>query len=210
MIDFLAWLGFVEDKHITAAIGGLFGFTGVVFTGLAAICAWLGKQYLMRRERRRDIRNALRAEVESQWRMLYISPLSDEVLPEIARRLKAKGGKNYSPYFSSYLNSDIYAEIKSEIAILGDEEIPHIVRFYHHMSVMDGFVATLQEEKFASFDAERKLQMIGHLFEMVDFAVHLAERALLALEGSLKTPRSRTIDYIRRTELAQTSRFAQR
>lgn len=206
IIDFLNWFGIEADAHIAPAIGGLFGFAGVVFTGMAAICAWLGKQFLTRRERRRDIRIALWAEMEVQWRLLFISPEASSVLPEIEKRMKAKGGGKYTPFFSRYLDAEIYKEIKNEIAILGREEIPHIVRFYHHMAVMNNFVSELRNDQFAAFPTERKLQMIGHLYRMIDLAVGFAEEAIVVLEKELKIPAEKTIAYTKATSLASSER----
>ena len=197
IIDLLNWLGVTQDKHIASAIGGLFGFTGVVFTGFAAVAAWIGRHSWLRREKRRDLRYALLAEIRVQWRALYMSRNSEKLIGEIEKRLKARGGRDYSPFFSKYLGVDIYQEVISDITALGDKEIPYIVDFYHQMAVINNFVDELSRDSFTTFPAERKLTMIAHLFVMINRAIELAEDAQVVLEQLLKMPRRSTIDYIK-------------
>jgi len=194
ILDLLSFLGIADDKFIPNAITGLFGFAGVLFTGVAAILAWGARQLLSKWEKRRDLRHALFAEIEVQWRMLYFVPRSEDLLNEIEKRMRAPRGARYAPFFTRYLEPQIFAGIKGEIAALGHEEIPHVVRFYHHMAVLDNFVTELRADSFRRFSPDRKLQMIRHLFQMVDRGTEFAEQALTVLERQLRLPHTKRVE----------------
>jgi hypothetical protein len=197
ILDLLNYLGISNTAYIPNAISGLFSFVGVLFTGLAAICAWIAKQVYTRWEKRKDLRSALLAEIEVQWRMLFFVPRSADLLTEIERRMRMRGGSRYAPFFTRYLEPPIFNEIKSEITALGREEIPHIVRFYHHMAVLDNYVAELRADAFKRFQVERKLQMIKHLFLMIDRGTEFAEEAMKVLERQLNLPESERLKAIK-------------
>jgi hypothetical protein len=197
MMDLISWLGISDEKYIPATITGLFGFTSVVFTGLAAIAAWIIKQNLLRSEKRNDIRSALRAEIEVQWRMLVAAQDPKTIIPQIEKKLDGLGGRSYTPHFTRYLDAEIFRSIKGEIAALGRKEIPPIVKFYHHMAVLDSFVAELRSPDFVSFDRDRKLVMIQHMFLMVEQAISFAEDALAVLDDLLDIPTANGLSALR-------------
>lgn len=195
--EFLGFLG-IDEALRPNAIGGLFSFAGVVITGLFAVTAWLVKQYLLRREKRQDLRYALRAEIEVEWLALFVVPRSDKLLEEIEKRMTAKGGESYTPYFSRHLDPLIFGEVKAEITALGSEEIPHIVRFYHHLATMENFVGELRHDDFGTYPVARKMQMIRHLFLMIDRATEYAEEALAVLDRQLRIPHTERIGALKR------------
>ena len=197
VLDLLAWLGITEPRYIPNAITGLFGFAGVVLTGLAALIAWQIKQTVLRYEKRNDLRAALRAEIEALWQSMAISPPSPHLLAEIGNRMRQPGGRKYTPHFSRYPAADIFTSMRADIAILGREEIPHVVRFYHHMVVLDQFVMELRDPAFRTFPIERKLQMTNHQFKMVAQAIEFAEAALVILEHKLEIENSERIGALK-------------
>lgn len=190
MMDLISWLGVSDGKHIPATITGVLGFASVALTGFAAIFAWLTKQFLLRREKRNDLRAAIRAEIEVQWRMLKLAPNQEETIPIIERKLKTKGKQDYSPHFSRYPGPEIFGSIKAEIAALGREEIPLVVQFYHQLAVMDNFVIELRSVEFKSYYRDRKLLMIKDMFRMVEQAITLAEKSMLVLENLMNIPQA--------------------
>ncbi|WP_394689877.1 hypothetical protein [Hoeflea sp.] len=197
LMDLISWLGVDNKDYIPATITGVLGFSSVVFTGLAAIAAWIIKQNLLRSEKRNDIRSALRAEIEVQWHMLVAAQDPEIVIPQIEKKLDGPGGTRYTPHFTRHLDAEIYRSIKGEIAALGRREIPPIVKFYHHMAVLDSFVAELRSPDFVSFDRDRKLMMIRHMFEMIEQAVTFAEDALAVLESVMYVPTSQSLSALR-------------
>lgn len=197
VLDLLAWLGVTKPEHIPNAITGLFGFAGVVLTGLAAIIAWLLKQIILRHEKRNDLRAALHAEIEALWQSMAVSPPSPHLLAEVGNRMRAPGGRRYTPHFSRYPAVDIFTAMRADIAALGRDEIPHVVRFYHHMTVLDHFTAELRDPAFRGFPVERKVMMTNHQFKMVLQAIEFAETALHVLEHKLELEPSRRIAVLK-------------
>lgn len=207
MMDVISWLGISDAKHIPATITGVLGFASVALTGFAAIFAWLTKQYLLRREKRNDLRAAIRAEIEVQWLMLKKAPNQEETIPIIEKKLRTKGNKDYSPHFSRYPGPEIFGSIKAEIAALGREEIPLVVQFYHHLAVMDNFVIELRSTEFKSYDRDRKLLMIKDMFRMVEQATILAEKSMIVLEDLMNISQDRRL-CARKAELERDNQMA--
>lgn len=203
ILDALAFLGISNDAHLPAAIGGLFSFMGVLFTGLAAILVWISKQALLRAEKRLELRHALRAELQVQWLALYLSPRSADLLESIREKMLAIGGESYTPYFSRFLKPTIFGEVKSQLTALGREEIPSVVKFYHHLAVLDGFVEELRAEAFSGFAIDRKMEMISHLFLMIDRATEFAEDALSTLDKLLRVPKQDRVSEIKKALVTQ-------
>lgn len=185
LMDFISWLGVNKPAYIPATITGLFGATGIILSGIAAVSVWAAQQIYLRRQKRNDLRAALRAEVTVLWRVLVSG--QTHIDPNLLK-FKFEENGQYKPHFTLYPRNEIFDAVKVDVAALGRADIPAIVNFYKHMEIMNSFVMDVRSVDFSSYETNRKIRMTLDLIKMHDQAILFAENAINLLEHLLDTP----------------------
>lgn len=191
----LEFLGVTDPALRGNALTGLFGFLGVLITGLIALGTWVLNQLAARREQRRlrrercvDLQLALWSEIHSIWRQCVSTDPQKSLPAKISQRFsEAKANKeNYTPNVSSPPGSVVFDKIEGEaILLLEREEIPSVIAFYRHLNSLTAFAADLKSESYPALSLERKEAMLIHYINMGDMLEHYAVQCLDILEDKL-------------------------
>jgi len=206
-------LGITDASLRGNALTGLFGFLGVLITGLIAIGTWILNQVAARRERRRirqercvDLQLALWSEIHSIWRQCISTDPQKSLPAQINGRFaEAKANdEDYTPNVSSSPASVVFDRIEGDsLLLLEREEIPAVVAFYRHLHSQAGFAADLRSEAYAKLSLDRKKAMLIHYINMGDMLEHYAVQCLEILEEKLEIDekhRMRAVDQRSNTD----------
>lgn len=205
MEGLLNWLGIADAGLRQAATGGLFGFFGVLITGLIAIATWIGNRIVagrerrrVREDRRRDLRWAFWSEIDAVWRQWIVA--GDLASMVAAARARFQEDPNYLPFVTAETGVALFETFAPELPLLDGDEVAPIVAFYRQTRLIERFAQDLTRDGFAKLASDRRRAIFIHYLEAIDQARADAEACLHALEPRLLLAVERRLDR-RRTHL---------
>lgn len=133
-----------------------------------------------RRQRERDVRMALAAEVKA-----YVAGLRDsdplERWREVTTRMEAE--PDYVPMVPSERADTVFTALARELPVLPEGAIDPVVRHYSHLAVIEAFVEDLRSERYRGLSHRDRIEMYTDYISLKLEARRFGEAAVAALRG---------------------------
>ena len=163
----------------TAIVGIIGAFIGILLTNALRIVLDLRN----RRERVRDIQTALRAEIRSQRGWLEDFRAESNVKQLLAQ---IRAGTDFTPFIPAEVRDFVFDGVLKEVHILPGEVIDPIVLYYRQYRGISAFADDLRTDRYSRLEPGRKAAMYEDYIGMGLYGLELSEKALNAINRSLK------------------------
>ena len=166
-----------DDFNVTIVTGLLVAGSalfGLVFNAAVA----RQTDYRRREEKRRDMRRALRAEIEDFVRELILTEGKRD--PGLVADAFARDPK-FVPFVISSRRDKVFATVLTQLEVLDDSQVETVVRFYAlHEKVAD-MAARTETRQYAQLASERRQAVLTSLHRIEDLLIDYGLDALVTL-----------------------------
>lgn len=169
--------GWLSDSRVLAAV---IGAAAVALGWFVSVWREKGAERRVRRQRERDMRAALSAEIGAHVETLAMFDLEEQWRLVVAR-MEADPG--YVPTVPRERNDLVFRALVEEVIVLSDSAIDAVVRYYVQLSKIEAVVSDLRSTAFRiQMDQPARIMMFTDYIGLKQEAQLLGETALEALE----------------------------
>ncbi len=166
-----------DDFNVTVVTGLLVAGSalfGLVFNAAVA----RQTDYRRREEKRRDMRRALRAEIEDFVRELILT--EDKRDPDRVARAFAQDA-DFVPFVIASRRDKVFSTVLTQLEVLDDNQVETVVRFYAlHEKIVDMAVRT-ETDQYARLTPARRQAVLTSLHRIEDLLIDYGLDALATL-----------------------------